>query len=266
MSFRNGVVLQLGAIATTVNIDSAVQAETSLKTVCRGVGTSHPPAPIKNNPTCPSCGNTDYGSFEKARLVGKSEYAVIGADEVLATRETAVGATKEIISLSIHKADEARSQVIQGDNSTYYLSPGKPALMPLYSLIVDLLHRHPEYALMGLWTPTSRAGLYEVRAFGDTLVMEPRARTETLKIAQQPIVPIDANQQAMADTIAASLVTPFDPATYADTYQANLEALIASKTTEEGLSVTRSKSSTAAVPTGAVDLTALLQGALGAAA
>lgn len=268
MAYRNGVVLQLGAIATTVNVESAIQREESLTTVCRvdpSTGVAHPPTPIKNSPKCPTCSNDDYGSFEKARKIGRSEFAVVGADEIATTRETAVGATKEIISLSVHKADDVRLQVLQGE-TVYYLTPGKAALMPLYSLLVDAMHRHPDYVFMGLWTPASRPGLYEIRAFGDTLVMEARARTESLKVVQQPVVPIDANNAAMADTILASLVTPFDPTTYADTYRENLDALVASKATEEGIVAGRPKAAATAVPTGTVDLTALLQGALPGAA
>ena len=63
MAYRNGIVLQLGAIATSVNIDGAVIKETSLSTVCRGPVESngdatkhnHPPTAVKNNPTCPTC-------------------------------------------------------------------------------------------------------------------------------------------------------------------------------------------------------------------
>lgn len=269
MAYRNGIVLQLGAIATSVNIDGAVIKEQSLKTVCRGpvagdgdpAQHGHPATPIRNSPTCPTCQNHEYASFEKAKEVSRGEFAIVEAEEVANTRAAAVGASKDIIQLSVHRTEDVSTQTIQGD-SVYWLAPHKPALAPLYAMLVDALRRHPEYTFMGQWTPVSRVGLYAVKLFGDTLVMEGRHRTESLKVEQQPVIPIGAAEQGMVDTILSSLVSDFDPATYADIYAANLEALIASKTTEEGIVSARSKAAATAVPTGTVDLSAVLAAAL----
>lgn len=270
MAYRNGIVLQLGAIATSVNIDGAIVREKSLTRVCRGpvdgsgdaTKHGHPATPVPNNPTCPTCENKTYATFEQAKEVSKGEFAVMAAGEVQQTREMAVGATKDIIQLSVHKTEDVALQTVPGD-SVYFLAPHKPALAPLYAMLVDALDRHPELTFMGLWTPVARVGLYRIGLFGSTLVMESRRRTEELKIVQQPVLAIGAPEQGMVDTILGSLVKDFDPATYADKYQSELDALVASKTTEEGIVNPRAKSAGgAAVPVGAVDLSAVLAAAL----
>lgn len=273
MAYRNGIVLQLGAIATSVNIDGAVIKETSLTTVCQGptegngdtAKHGHAPAPVRNNPTCPECKNTVYSTFEKAKQVGTTrnpEYAVAKGEEIKATREAATGATKDIIQLSVHRTEDVSTQTIQGD-SVYWLAPHKPALAPLYAMLVDALRRHPEYTFMGLWTPVARTGLYQIKLFGDTLVMEARHRTESIKVEQQPVIAIGAAEQGMVDTILSGLEKPFDPATYADTYAADLEALMASKQAVSGIAIDAPKrAASASVPTGTVDLQSVLAATL----
>lgn len=261
MAYRKGIVLQLGAISTLVDVESAVVAEESLKTVCVGDAASpHIPTAVKQSLACPACKNDDRGSFKKARVEG-TDFTVVEQDEVADARVNSVGATKAIIQLTPHPIEEVRTQTIQG-KSTYYLTGSKPELMPLYGLLADTLRRHPEFAFLGLWTPVGRPGLYEIRLFGDTLVMEGRERTESLKIVQQeyPVVP-SVNQQQM-DQLLPGMVSAFDPATYADTYKANLDALIASKAAVAGVLGEKSAASKSSVPTGTIDLTALLNAQL----
>lgn len=278
MGYRNGIVLQLGAIATSVDLDGAVVKDESLNTVCRGPVEGrdqdgnpidaehhgHAPTGVKNNPTCSTCKNTAYATFEKARQVGTTrnpEFAVVKPEEVQAARAEAVGATKDIIQLSVHRTEDVSVQTIQGD-SVYWLKPHKEPLAPIYGMFVDALHRHPEYTFMGLWTPVARVGLFQVKLFGNTLVMEARHRTESIKVEQQPVLAPDNSGQGMIDTILANLVTPFDPATYADTYKGRLDEIIASKEAEAGVVVAATKKAAASVPAGSIDLNAILANAL----
>jgi len=266
MGYRNGVVLQIGPIAVTVDINTAVQAEEGLKVVCVGTdpASPHVPTGVKQSYKCASCGNADYGSFKKARVSGKADFTVVEQSEVAETKATVVGATKDIISLSAHPIEEVREQTIQG-KGTYYLAPAKPGLVPLYGLVVDTLYRHPELAFLGLWTPSSRPTLFEVRLFGETIVMEARERTESIKIVQQAPFVVPELNQGQIDMLLPSVVKAFDPATYADTYQSALDDLIASKVAVEGVLPEKSKSAAAATPVGTLDLTALLTASLGSA-
>jgi non-homologous end joining protein Ku len=253
MAYRTNIMLQLGAIALPVNLDGAVIPEESLKTVCVD---GHPPTATRQQLGCPTCGNSDRSTFKKARVEGK-EFTVVEADEIAQTRADSIGNTKDIIALTAHPTAEVREQTIQG-KGVYYLTPSKPTFAPFYGLLADTMRRHPEFAFMGLWTPMSRAGLYEVRLYGDTLVMEARERTESLRVVQQPHIDIPEENQKQLDLLLPTLVKPYDPATYADTYKAQLDALISSKTAEEGVLGERSKSSKTTPVAGAIDLTAVL--------
>lgn len=258
MAVRTGVVLQLGLISTQVNIESAVAKDESLSTVCVGPtagNNAHVPAAIKAKATCPECSNTDYGTFKKAR-VEKGSFVIVEQQEVADARESAIGATKEIIALTAHAVEEMREQTIQTGN-VYYLTPYKPSLAAWYGVIRDTLYRHPEYGFMGLWTPRSATGLYEVRLYGDTLVMEGRARTDAIKVVQQVVVPVDEADQRQIDLLLPTMVKPFDPATYADTYAASLEALLASKTAVEGLAADKTKTTKPTI-VGTVNLSSAL--------
>lgn len=265
MAYRTGIVLKMGAVMAQVDINSGVEKEAALKTVCVGdAAIPHVPTPVRQSTACPGCGNSQYDTFKKARVEGRSSFVLVEQTEVAETRANAVGMTKEIIELSAHPIEEVREQTIQGDGSVYYLTPSKPALAPLLDLLRDTLYRHPELAFMGLWTPSSRPNLYEVKLFGNTLVMESRARTESLKIIQQPAGDVAEVVQAQMDALLPTMTTVFDPATYADTYQEKLAALVASREAVDGVATEKGKATVTALP-GVLDLSALLQGALDSA-
>lgn len=266
MAYRTGIVLKMGAVMAQVDVNSGVEKEAALKTVCVGMdaASAHVPTPIRQRTSCPECNNFEYATFKKARVEGRNSYVVIEQEEVAQTRADAVGMTKEIIELSAHPVEEVREQTVQGDGSVYYLTPAKAALAPLLDLLRDTMFRHPELAFMGLWTPSSRPNLYEFKLFGNTLVMEGRARTESLKIVQQPVGDVAEVVQAQMDALLPTMTVPFDPATYADTYQTKLAELVAARQAVDGAAPTKSTATVTALP-GVVDLSALLQGALDSA-
>lgn len=259
MSFRNKIVLSLGLIALHVAMDSAVSDEKGLKIVCVGDDPAkpHEPTPIKQNPACPKCHNANFGTFKKAQVDGTA-YTVVEADEVAAVKEQSVGATKTTIAMTPHDAEEVHTHTIQ-DGSVYYLTPNKGA-EETYALIVETLREHPEIALLAQWTPVSRTNLYEIKLFGDTLVMEQRARTDAIKVVQVPVTPANPMFKTQMAMLLPTMVQPFDPATYADTYRTQLEALLASKGTVEGAAT--ATGSAASLPTNLMDqLNAMLAAA-----
>lgn len=261
MPYRKGITIQLGMIGFLVDIDGAVtRDDTGFKQVCLGDPASgHKPTPVKQSLTCPECGNDDRGSFKKAQVEG-SEYVVVDADEIATAREESIGATKKVITLTAHPLEQVRTQTIQGD-SAYYLAPS--GAKTGYNFVADILKRHgEEVALLGMWTPVSRTGLYEVRLYGDALVLEARARTESIKVSGQGIEELEPANQAQVDMLLPMLTAPFDPVLYTDVYKAKIEELLASKTAIEGAAVA-SKTGTKSAPAGTVDLTATLNAMLG---
>jgi non-homologous end joining protein Ku len=264
MAYRPGVILQFGMVTVIVDIDNAVASETSLKNVCLGhpgeldalgVDRGHAPTAVKQRPLmCPDCGNDDPTTMKKANVVGK-QFIVVEKTEVADAKASSIGASAKFISLLAHPAEEVHSQSIQG-KGVYQLKPSTQEMGKVVSLLLDVVQRHPELAFTCLWAPAGRQNFYEVRAFGDTLVMEERCRTEQLKIIQQPKLVVLAAHQARMDENLLTDVVPYSPATYQDAYLAKLEEVLASKTAQDGVLAPKTKS----IPmvAGSVDLSAML--------
>ena len=257
MAYRPGVILQLGTITAIVDVDNAIASIAGLKNVCCGGNiTTHPPSAVKQQPLkCPVCTNDDTGTMKKARIEAK-QFIVVEKDEVADAKAGAVGATAKFISLLAHPADEVHTQAIQG-GSVYQLKASSQPMVPVLSLLLDTMRRNPQLAFTGLWSPAGRQNFYEVRPFGDTLVMEERCRTEQLKIIQQPFIEPAPAFRTQVDAILAQTVVPYDPATYEDAYLRKLEEVLATKAAQDGTLIPKSKATTTTVA-GAVDLSAML--------
>ena len=266
MAYRKGITLMLSTIATQVDITGAVQAEESLKTVCVGTTTSHVPTAIKRPATCPECGNDDYPTFKSARVVGKNEFIVVEKDEIASAKGAAVGTSQKIIQLTAHPLEDVRRLTVQG-GSTYYLTPSHAALAPLYHLIVNGVQGNPDVALLGIWTPVSRPGLYEVRTFGEsTLILSSLEWAEKVSIKEEAPLPLPEANVEQAKALVAGMVKPFAPDTYVDQHAAHIEAVMATKAAEFGVLAESTRTKGAApAPTGTIDLTSLLNDALAAA-
>lgn len=261
MAYRKNILLQVGPVALLVNVESAVDSDSStgLKTVCVGLtAAEHAPTPVKRTMACASCGNEDASSHKRARVEG-SEYIVVDQEEVAGVRAEVIKATKEVISLTPHPVEPLRGAIIQGSQSTYYLTPSKPSLLTSYAVVVDMMRRHPEYGWLAEWTPMSRPALYSFRLYGDTIVMEPQARPEQLQIVQQASVEIPEANQVQIDMLLDTMVTDFDAETYADSYRVGIETLLASKEAQDGVVLDKAtKATVTALPTATLDLTAML--------
>ena len=256
MAYRPGVILQFGMVTVIVDIDNAVASEVGLKNVCLGpTGTEHVPTAVRQQPLkCPECDNDDPTTMKKANVVGK-QFIVMEKTEVADAKAGSIGASAKFISLLAHPAEEVHSQSIQG-KGVYQLKPSTQEMGKVVSLLLDVVQRHPEPAFTCLWAPAGRQNFYEVRAFGDTLVMEERCRTEQLKIIQQPKFEVLPAHQARMDENLLTDVVPYSPATYQDAYLAKLDEVLASKTAQSGVLAPKSKS----IPmmAGSVDLSAML--------
>ena len=256
MAYRPGVILQLGTITAIVDVDNAIASVAGLKNVCQGSALApHTPTAVKQRPLqCPDCLNDDATTLAKARVEGK-QFIIVSTEEVADAKTGAVGATAKFISLLAHPAQDVHSQSIQG-GSVYQIKAASQPMVPVVSLLLDTLRRHPELAFTGLWSPAGRQNFYEVRPFGDTLVMEERCRTEQLKIIQQPVTAIDPAFQKQIDSILAVTAVAYNPATYEDAYLRKLEEVLATKVAQSGVMVPNAKSTPTVA--GSVDLSAML--------
>lgn len=254
MSYRKGIVAQFGVITTIVNLDSAVAKEESYKQVCVA---GHPPTPVRQSLNCEHCGPIQRSDLKKAQVVG-DQYVLIEADEIEQIKAEVVASTKKVIQLTPHRTEDVRACTLPS-GSSYCLTPSDTYAKPTYSLLVDTLKRHPEITLLGLWTPTSRPNLYEAKLYGDSLVLEQRARPEDVQVPSLEITEIPEVNQKQIDQLLAGMVQDFNPSTYADTYRDRVADLLASKDAVTGVVLEKVAGAAKPAATAAVDLTALLQ-------
>lgn len=255
MSWRNSIQMSLGLITFVVGLDTAVSKSDeggTSHTVCVGDTTPHDPVRTKDTRECPKCENKIRSTFRQA-VDTPDGLKLVSADDKADAKGLIADMKKKLV-LGLHDTAEVSTQTLPS-GSVYYLTPqgGEEA----YATIVDLLRRHPEKVLMTEWVPSSRANQYQVRLFGDTLVMQEHARAENVKVVQVPATPANPAHAAMLDAFLPTLTTPYDPATYADKYAVRMRELLATKdvVTVEGMATT--KSGKAAAPV--IDLTAALE-------
>lgn len=254
MSWRNGVTMTLGIITIVVGLDTAVgkSEESSAHSVCDGrlKGKPHPLARTKDTRACPVCENDARNSFLSA--VDSPEGLKLLTNEEKGDARADTETMKKKVALGLHDATEVNTKTMPS-GSAYYLTPQGGA--DGYAVILDLLRRHPEKVLMCQWVPASRANQYQVKPYGDTLVMVETARVENVKVVQQSLEPVNPANAAMLDMFLDNLTTPYDPATYADQYLVRLRELLATK---EVVAVEGSTAKKGKAVAPVIDLTAAL--------
>lgn len=267
MAYRKGLVLTFGILNVIVSADGMKDKESSLVSVCCGPANGeHPPTKINQKLYCASCDDTvTYGDLKKASVVGDA-FVVLEQQEVATVKDSALGATKKMLNVTLHPASEVASHTLQGD-SVYVLTPEGSPQLGAYSLLLDTIARHEEIAFLTRWTPTSKVSPFQLKVFNGSLVMQQLCEPGNVRTA--PVVDvIEAlpEHQTMMDSLLPTLVTAFDPDAYNDQAGAALQALIASKEAVAGVTVEVPKGTKAPVVAGSVDLTAALSAMLSAAA
>lgn len=231
-AIAKGVALSFQLITATVSVHSALEPKISNTSACGGVTgkAAHKLTKIQQRRYCETC-DTDvpYTEVRKAREVG-GELVDLSAEEIKAAKSDA-DAFKKLAALTPHGAGEIESKTISGEK-LYYLHPEK-GQERAYEMLLDLVQRHPELVFMARWTPKSSAGTYALRERGDVLVLQERvaaAATKALPVIPRPAMP--EGLAAMADAVLAvpGVITAFDPADYADTYEAKVQEILAAKT------------------------------------
>jgi len=229
---RKGLTLAFGLISTQVRLTGAVEKDTTprLNTLCVGAekGTDHAPAPIKQANTCAECGLLeDKTVLKKGRPAGDG-YVIVDAEEVAKARTETGAEFKKSIKFTAHKAGD----VIDGtapNGTLYYLAPESGG--DAYTLLRDLITKHPEVAFVALYTVTSRVGMYVARVHDDTIVLEGRYRESELKAAPEfDESPVNEQLYGMAEQFLDSMVTEFDADSYADSYTARINEMLDAST------------------------------------
>lgn len=265
MAFRKGLVLSFGLVNVIVALNGATESEDTLTTVCCGPSaSSHVPTPITQERKCTTCGVVSYADLKKARKTGTDQYQVIEQTEVKAVAEQAAGVTKKMLTLTVHDSDEVFASTMQGE-SVYYVEPDGVAQVGGYSLLLDAVQRHPEFAFLTTFTPTSKQGMYQLKAFGDSLVLASLRWPEAVRpVPNTGAVTPDDGLKVQMDMLLTSMVQPFEPAAYKDDYKLALNALIASKQAVAGVAPDKpAKADKTVAATGLVDLSASLAAMLG---
>ncbi len=271
MAFRKGLVLTFGMVNVIVSADSMKDKESSLVSVCCGItGAEHDPTQVKQKLWCITCegtsatndGTVAYADLKKAEVIGDS-FKVIPKEAVSTAKDSVLGATKKMMSVIPHPADEVSVQMLQGD-SVYLLTPEGAPQIGAYSLVLDAVERHPEVAFLVRWTPTSKVSTYQLQAFRGALVMRQLCEPEAVRA----IAPIDTiepstDHQTMVDTLLTSMVQPFDADLYANKGAAALADVLATVQAVAGVTLDKEKAAPKLPSTGGgLDLTAALNAML----
>ena len=176
---------------------------------CCNVG--HEPARTTMKLMCRECENDDRSTFVKG--VETEDGLVILTDEVIAS----AGPTDEVretISLTAHPADEVNARSMR-DGNVYYLSPSK-GTEEVYGLLVALLAERPDVAFVTEFAIKSKAAMYALVRYGDSLTLTELARPEAVRDAPDPEVDVPEEGVAMLSQLVDKIAKPFDPDTYRD--------------------------------------------------
>jgi len=263
-AYRTKITVSLALASAQVNVYTAIEKEAGNTIVCTGKDEQHThvATQIKQTRVCPvpDCENSDPATFRSVAPTGDGGGVLLDAGEREAIKKAAAEATKDRIALTPHPVENVRSSTIPS-GSVYWLS-AQPSIG--WDHLVDAMARHPEVAFLGTWSPQGKPNLYEFRMFGTTMLMVQVARTEAIKVEAQPAPTLlDAFTQSQMDMLVAGTTKDYDPAVYVSEFETKMAELVASKSPEETVVLSTSKSGTKeAAPV--ADFTASLAASLAA--
>jgi DNA end-binding protein Ku len=202
----------------------------------------------------------DYADIVKGADIGDGQYVMLNADELDAV---APGRSR---SLDIHRfvdLDDIDPIYFQ---KTYYLAPGTDETVKTYALLRDAMAASNRAAVATL-VMRGKEYLAAVRADGDLLVLETMFFADEVRDAHKELdrlpgrVQLRREELAMARQLIESMVGPWKPTEYHDTYTERVQALIDAKV--KGAEVTPAAEAPAA--TEASDLMEVLRRSVEAA-
>lgn len=226
-ALKKGVAFSVGLVTASCSINGAVEKAASNVTVCTANGT-HDPQRISQRNVCPTCDEVAFHTLQKARPVGDG-LVLLTAEEITEAKGDA-DRYKTAVALTPHPAVTVYARTAPGEK-VYYVTPD-PGHEVAYAVLVEMIAKHPEFAYVGQWTPRSNAAQFRVTVRDGCLMMTELVREQSLK--HPPVVTATAPEAmlAMAEQVLTlpGVVTDYDPETYADKYEENIQALLATKT------------------------------------
>ena len=228
MALAKGVSLSFELITASVAVHSALEDKPKNKSVCVGTnGAAHAPIKINQVRHCADCGEVPYAEVKKAREVAGG-FVLLEAEEIKEAKADAEK-YKKLASLTKHDANEVESGTVPGEK-LYYLTP-EPGAEQTYAVLRHVVDSNPHLAFLTRWTPRSAAATFALRVRGDVLVLQERVPAAATR--PSPGVTADAPEAllAVADQfVGLTEPVPFDPALYADSFEENIQRVIATKT------------------------------------
>lgn len=236
-ALKKGVAFSVGLVTASCSINGAVEKAAGNVTVCCGnipsttnpalTSAHHPPLRISQRNVCSSCDEVPFHLLQKARPVGDG-LVLLTSDEINVAKGDA-DKFKTSVALTPHPAATVYARTAPG-KMAYYVTPDEGHEVA-YDVLRTMISAHPELAYVGQWTPRSNAAQFRVIVRDGCLMMTELVREQSLKAA--PVVQADAPEAmlAMAEQVLAlpGVITDYDPDTYADHYEENIQALLATK-------------------------------------
>jgi DNA end-binding protein Ku len=229
-SIWNGTIT-LGLIAVPVKVSSAIED--------RGVHFHQVHATdgarIKQRRVCSKEGKeVPYDEVAKGYEVSSGEYVLLSPEEIAAAGGDGAHAIALEEFVGAHEIDPdyfAR---------TYYLAAGESG-QDAYRLLHDALTKSERLGI-GRWVFHNREYLVGVRAREDALVLHTMRFSDELVAPgdldiESPSRPANRREIKMAGALVESLLAPFNPKSYTDTYAEKLRALIERKAKGEEIEI-----------------------------
>lgn len=276
-ALKKGVAFSVGLVTASCSINGAVEPKVSNTNVCCGPDTTpHDATQLKQQVICTTChvndlaagkdtnpGVVPYEQIKKARLVG-NDLVLITADEIAAAKGD-TDKYKTAVALTPHPAATVYARTAPGEKA-YYVTPD-PGHEVAYALLLAMIAGHPELAFVGQWTPRSNSAQFRVIVRDGCLMMTELVREQSLKPVPAVSVTAPEPMLAMAEQVLTlpGVVTDYDPDTYADKYEENVQALLATKA-PSGTATTTTTTKAPAIPASQAQAMAALEAMLAAAA
>lgn len=234
MAARN-ITLKFGLISISAKKETAIEKAEGYKNLCvggqpdgkGGLTPTHDGAPVTMPKTCDKCQVTigDYSALVKGIKQGAG-YAVVAQEDIAEAKKDTADQYKGLVDLIPHPAADFYAKTAPGE-SINYLTPADAANEDHYALLRKLITENPDVAFVSLHTPMSKTGLFVVNARDGVLVLEERARTQSLKPAPSVGGTVNDALYGMLLPMMEATKTPYDPDKYEDEYAKKIAELAA---------------------------------------